>query len=111
MFQHFAWADVFLLPSLCEGSATSIYEALSSCLPVICTRSCGSVVRDTIDGILIPTRSAEGIVEAVLRLAKDPALRRQMAENAGQQSAAFDFDHYSRSLLEVLGPKSCGMSA
>ena len=25
---HFAWADVFLLPSVCEGSATVTYEAL-----------------------------------------------------------------------------------
>lgn len=108
MIRHFAWADAFLLPSLCEGSATSIYEALSSCLPVICTRSCGSIVRDNIDGFLVPTRSAEAIVEAVLRLAKDPALRRQMAENAGRQAGSFDFDHYSRSLLKVLAPKSCG---
>jgi glycosyltransferase involved in cell wall biosynthesis len=111
MSQHFAWADVFLLPSLCEGSATSIYEALSSSLPVICTRSCGSIVRDNVDGFLIPTQSVEAIIEAVLRLANDPALRRQMAESAGRQSAAFDFDRYSRSLLKVLEPKSCGMVA
>jgi glycosyltransferase involved in cell wall biosynthesis len=32
--RHYAWADVFLLPSVCEGSATAIYEALAAGLPV-----------------------------------------------------------------------------
>src|SRR5262249_26998163 len=45
MLQHFAWADVLLLPSVCEGSATAIYEALAASLPVICTANSGSVVR------------------------------------------------------------------
>jgi len=108
MLQHFAWADAFLLPSLCEGSATSIYEALSASLPVICTPNCGSIVRDNLDGILVPVRSSEAIVEAVLRLAKDAALRRQMADNARRQAAVFDFGHYSQSLLSVLGGTSRG---
>src|SRR5476651_1578591 len=33
MLAHFQWADVFLLPSLCEGSATVAYEALACGLP------------------------------------------------------------------------------
>jgi glycosyltransferase involved in cell wall biosynthesis len=102
MLQHFAWADIFLLPSLCEGSATSIYEALSASLPVVCTPNCGSVVRDGIDGIIIPIRDKDAIAEAVLRLADDPALRRQMAENAGRRAAAFGFESYGQSLLAAL---------
>jgi hypothetical protein len=51
----------------------------------------------------VPVQSSEAIVEAVLRLAKDAALRRQMADNARRQAAAFDFGHYSQSLLTVLG--------
>ena len=43
--KQFAWADVFLLPSICEGSATVCYEALAYGLPVITTRNAGSVVR------------------------------------------------------------------
>lgn len=35
--EHFQWADVFLLPSLCEGMATVLIEALSCGLPVIAT--------------------------------------------------------------------------
>jgi glycosyltransferase involved in cell wall biosynthesis len=102
MLQHFGWADIFLLPSLCEGSATSIYEALSASLPVVCTPNCGSVVHDGIDGIIIPIRDRDAIAEAVLRLADDPTLRRQMAENASKRAAAFDFESYGQSLLAAL---------
>ena len=66
---HFAWADAFLLPSLCEGSATVVYEALASSLPVVCTPNTGSVVRDGVvhfmgnplpDGTLVKIRAGKG---------------------------------------------------
>ena len=41
IIEHYRWADVFLLPSLCEGSANAIYEALATGLPVICTPNAG----------------------------------------------------------------------
>jgi glycosyltransferase involved in cell wall biosynthesis len=40
---HYEWADVFLLPSLCEGSATVTYEALSHGVPVIATANTGAI--------------------------------------------------------------------
>lgn len=102
MAAQFAWADVFLLPSLCEGSATAVYEALAASLPVICTPNTGSVVRDGIDGIIVPPRDSMAIVAAVTRLAEDPTLRRHMAQNARARAAAFDLEAYGRSLLAAL---------
>jgi glycosyltransferase involved in cell wall biosynthesis len=102
VLRHFAWADVFLLPSLCEGSATAVYEALSASLPIICTENCGSVVRDGVEGYIIPIRDADAIIEAVLLLAGDGALRRHMAENASARAREFDFASYGRSLLAAL---------
>ena len=37
VMKHYAWADVFLLPSICEGSATVCYEALAAGLPAVPT--------------------------------------------------------------------------
>ena len=36
--EEFAAADVFVLPSLCGGSAEASYEALAAGLPVVATR-------------------------------------------------------------------------
>jgi glycosyltransferase involved in cell wall biosynthesis len=99
---HLAWADAFLLPSLCEGSATVIYEALSASLPVICTPNCGSIVRDGVDGFIVPPRDSEAIADAVLRLVQDPALCLEMANNARARAQAYDLPAYGRALLNAL---------
>jgi len=46
--EEFQTADLFVLPTLAEGSAEVTYEALAAGLPVITTKSAGSVVRDGI---------------------------------------------------------------
>jgi glycosyltransferase involved in cell wall biosynthesis len=66
MADLYAWADVFLLPSICEGSAMVTYEALSWGLPVITTHNAGSIVRDTVDGWLVPIRDSEAIAKKLL---------------------------------------------
>jgi glycosyltransferase involved in cell wall biosynthesis len=105
---HFAWADVFLLPSLCEGSATVIYEALAASLPVVCTENCGSVVRDGVEGRIVPIRDSNAIVEALTGLARDGEKRREMAKQAKERAASFDLASYRRRLIDVLNRSRCG---
>jgi glycosyltransferase involved in cell wall biosynthesis len=102
MAAHFAWADVFLLPSLCEGSATVVYEALAASLPVVCTANTGSVVRDGIEGFIVPACDGAAIVEVLARLAEDAELRRSMAEQARRRADSFDLAAYGRRLLDAL---------
>jgi glycosyltransferase involved in cell wall biosynthesis len=80
--RHYEWADVFLLPSLCEGSATVVYEALSCALPVICTPNTGSIVRDDQEGFLVPIRDARAIVDRIEQLTRDPVLYEQISLRA-----------------------------
>jgi glycosyltransferase involved in cell wall biosynthesis len=99
--RQYAEADVFLLPSICEGSATAVYEALASGLPVICTANTGSVVRDGIDGFIVPIRDSEAIVEK-LELLASVEVREQMSENAKTRASQYDLDGYQRRLLDAL---------
>jgi glycosyltransferase involved in cell wall biosynthesis len=64
----YKWADVFVLPSISEGSAMVTYEALSFGVPIITTHNSGSVVRDGIDGFIIPIRDVEAISENLLKV-------------------------------------------
>ncbi len=59
MMQLYEWADVFVLPSICEGSAMVTYEALSMGLPVITTPNSGSIVKDNFNGFIVPIRQAK----------------------------------------------------
>jgi hypothetical protein len=102
MRAHFAWADVFLLPSLCEGSATVVYEALAASLPVICTQNTGSVVRNGVEGEIVPIRDSEMIADALAGLARDVERRRDMAEQAELRAKSFDLAAYGRRLMDAL---------
>ena len=100
--EHYAWADVFLLPSICEGSATVCYEALAAGLPVVTTPNSGSVVRDGVDGFVVPIRDADAIVERLERLASVPNLLEEMSTNALQRAAEFTVEKYGQRLLATL---------
>ena len=52
-------ADVFVFPSIEEGSALVTYEAMACGLPSIVTHNAGSLVRDGIDGYVVPLRDAD----------------------------------------------------
>lgn len=102
--RHFAWADVFLLPSICEGSATATYEALAAGLPVVTTRNAGSVVRDGVDGFIVPIRDPEAITTHLCELAARSDLRLWMSRNARQRASEFTVAAYGRRLLSSLNP-------
>ncbi len=99
---HYEWADVFLLPSLCEGSATVVYEALTAGLPVVTTRNTGTVVRDGVEGFIVPIRDSEAIVSAIERLDHDRTLLSELSANAARRAADFDIPNYGRRLRSAL---------
>jgi len=100
--EHYRWADVFLLPSICEGSATVTYEALANGLPIICTSNAGSIVRDGKEGFLIPIRDSEAIVEKLYRLRDDRALLENMSHAARKRYRTHgNLEAYARRLVKA----------
>jgi glycosyltransferase involved in cell wall biosynthesis len=102
MAAEYEWADVFLLPSICEGSATAVYEALAAGLPVVCTENAGSVVRDGIDGFIVPIRDGTAIAKAITTLADNVGMRAAMSESAVARAADFTVERYGKRLLSAL---------
>ena len=58
-------------------------------VPVITTPNCGSVVRDGIDGFIVPIRDAEAIADRIELLLADRALRARMGRNARARAREF----------------------
>lgn len=104
---QYQWADVFLLPSLCEGSATVTYEAMFQGLPVICTPQTGSTVRDGVDGFVVPTRNSDAIVEKLEQFAAKPDLLAAMSESARQNSREHTLEKYGERLIACF--RECGL--
>lgn len=98
-----AAADVFVFPSLFEGSAVVTYEALACGLPSIVTAEAGSVVRDGREGLIVPARDIESLAAAMERLGRDPALREHLATAARARAEEFDWPRYHLAVLEAIG--------
>jgi glycosyltransferase involved in cell wall biosynthesis len=111
MRAQFEWADVFFLPSLCEGSATACYEALAAGLPVICTENTGSVVRHGIDGYIVPIRDVNETVSILKNLSGNQILLAQMSLSAWERSHDFTLTRYGERLVEALSKNSLGVVA
>jgi glycosyltransferase involved in cell wall biosynthesis len=102
MRRHYEWADLFVLPSICEGSATVNYEALAAGLPVITTPNAGSVVRDGVEGFIVPIRDAEALAARIELLASDPGLLAHLAQKAKARAAEYSWERYGERLTETL---------
>ena len=104
IMDHYAWADVFLLPSVCEGSATVTYEALAAGLPVITTRNSGSVVRHGVDGFIVDRGNVDAICTHLSRLNDDRELLASMSAEARSSANGYDLTGYARRLKAALEP-------
>ena len=64
-------ADIFILPSLEDGLAFTVLEALASGLPVITTPNTGAsdFIQPGINGEVVPIRNAQAIADAVFKWA------------------------------------------
>lgn len=98
----FRSADLFVYPSLHEGSALAIFEAMASGLPVITTLNSGSMVRDGMDGHIVPIRDPQAIADRIAGLRADPALRVAMARSARQRAEDFTWDQHRKRLGALL---------
>jgi starch synthase len=97
-----AAADVFVFPSLFEGSAVVTYEALACGLPCIVTAEAGSVVRDARDGLIVPARDIERLAAAMERLGTDAGLREDFSASARARAEDFDWPRYHAAVLEAI---------
>jgi len=101
--------DVFVFPSLFEGLALVQGEALSQGLPVITTPNSGGtdILRDGIDGFVVPIRDPEAITARLLQLYGDRELLRQMSESALERAGELGWQGYKnrvvRAVRDVLG--------
>lgn len=100
--KEYAQADIFILPSLAEGSAEVVYEALAAGLPVITTEAAGSVVRDGIEGFIVPERDEGTLADRIEELVENRKLRDRMAAAARERAKDYTWDKYAERLVAVL---------
>lgn len=74
-------ADLFALASFAEGVPVALMEAMAMEVPCVSTSIAGipELIRDGLDGLLVPASSTDALAAAMQRLIEDPPLRRRLA--------------------------------
>jgi glycosyltransferase involved in cell wall biosynthesis len=92
--RYYGQADVFVFPSLLEGSAMVAYEAMAAGLPLIVTPNTGSVVRHGVDGLVVPIRDVAALGSAIRLLYHDRAAAARMGASAQERGREFTWARY-----------------
>jgi glycosyltransferase involved in cell wall biosynthesis len=104
-WEALAEADIVLVPSYGESFGNAAAEALLAERPVIVSAVQGllEVVRDDLDGVLVPPGDPAGLASAVQHMiARWPAARERASAARAAAEVRFSVDRYHREIVEQL---------
>lgn len=83
--------DIFAMPELFDGLALALLEAMACGKAVAVSDVNGprEIIRDGVNGVLIPPHSSDDLAQVLIRLINNPALRSRLGEQAHKDSERF----------------------
>lgn len=108
LFRLYREADVFVLPSLTEGTPKVLPEAMAKGLPLVVTRVGGvpELVDDEVQGFLVPPGHKGELTAALSKIARDKELRYRMGKKALKKAAEFTIERQMRGIAEWIIEKT-----
>jgi phosphatidylinositol alpha-mannosyltransferase len=100
---YHAVCDVFVAPALSgESFGMVLVEAMAAGLPVVASAIEGyrDVVRDGVDGVLVPPHEPRALAAAVGKILDDPVLAQRLAAAGRDRADAFDWSRVGAQVLE-----------
>lgn len=103
-------SDVFVFPTLFEGMALVVLEAMSQGCVVITTENSGAedLITNGETGFIVPVRSADAIAEILARLHADRNLLRQLRRQVQARAAEQTWQRYRSELRRIASNSYAG---
>jgi glycosyltransferase involved in cell wall biosynthesis len=104
LFELYRNHDVFVLPSLSEGTPRTLVEARALGCPVVATRVGGipSSVQHGKTGLLVEPNDSAGLAAAIEQILSDESLRRRLIEEGLRGSSEHSLEAFAGQLVEEL---------
>lgn len=102
LYAYYGLADGFVCPTLFEGLPLVILEAMASGLPIVATDTGENVqvVRDGVNGFLVPTASVGGLVEGITKLFNHHN-RVHMGQKSLEMVKNYDWDIVAKRAIQI----------
>ncbi len=98
--KYLSESHVFVFPTLLEGSAKAVYEAMSYGLPVITTYNAGSIVKDSQSGFIIPIADSRALAQKIVFFNQHSDQVAVMGACALVEVRDFTWDKYGMKVVE-----------
>lgn len=95
--------SLFVAPSISDGFGMVILEAMACGIPVICSEhTTGTdIVRNGVDGFVVPIRDVKAIKEKILFLYENEPERMEMSINARRRATQFTWERYGENISYI----------
>ena len=104
LYDLYRKASVLVLPTLAEGFAYVILEAMAAGLPIITTRNsgCGSFVADGCNGWVIPAGDSSALQEKMEWCLRNPTKLDGMGRASRERAARWTWDDFNKQHTAVI---------
>lgn len=98
--QYYSCANVFVFPSLVEGLALVLLEAMACGIPIITTTHSGGpdLITDGVEGFIIPIRDVDAIAQKLEWCYSHPEALAEMGRAARRKAEVLTWELYRRRL-------------
>ena len=97
--------DIYFQPSRWEGMGLAVIEAMAAGLPVVASKVGGhkESIQDGVHGFLVDRDDVKGMTRALLKLIRDPSLRKELGQKGRMRVAeSYSLTEMCRKLESIL---------
>ena len=96
-------SSLYVFPSLSDGWAMTVPEAMARGLPVITTKNVGSseLIENGKEGFVIPIRDVKSLRECILYFYDNPSEIKRMGKNSFEKITKYTWGRYGNNLIEI----------
>ncbi|MEL6495734.1 MAG: glycosyltransferase family 4 protein, partial [Cyanobacteria bacterium J06623_7] len=98
---YYQQADILLLPTHSDGFGLTQLEAQAWKLPIIASQFCGSVVKQQINGLILPQITAREIVKSITFCLNNPQKLTDFSKNSTQTLSKFSLNKLAQKITTI----------